>query len=224
MCIWTTTGTAASSDACPYDETASNVSFDEALENCPLTWGTPTISCDPVDLGTLTYSVSCTGYCPDPPAPLPPAPPSTNLALTIDPARSFLRLGTPVGTTTFTLSGRGWADTAGTRTIAGAASASSGRVAGSDYSQWSLSFQNAIQVPVTGDTFRIPAATRPTIVGTGLRDGLPKKLHAVLGHDAVGHLRPATRTWNLDYADSSTAGTLTLHLEGALAPASGGAR
>lgn len=225
ICTWAVTDSSAPSDACSYDTSTGNVTRDESFDSCQIDWGTPQTPppCDPVALSGLTYSATCTGDCPEALAASPPSPPTTNVALTIDPARSFLRVGTPLGTTTFTLSGRGWADTVATRTMGGVATAGPGRVAGKEYAQWTLSFENAIQVPAAGGAFRIPAATRPTIAGTGLIDGVPNKLRAVLGHDAVGHLRPAAHTWDLDYADSRAAGTTTLHLEGALASAGGSA-
>jgi len=142
-----------------------------------------------------------------------------NVTLRVDPKLSYLRLTTPAGSGSIALSGSGLADTATGRLLGGTIAAAGGQLAGSDWSGWTFWFEQRLALSLAGDSFRIPAAQRPTIRGTGVRDGVPMAFRAILGHDAFGHLRLARGTWDVEYSDQKDGSTVVLHLAGGISPA-----
>jgi len=202
--------------SCSYDTSTLSspdyAAFAKAISTCSSSIA-PQIVWQTLDTSSVTWSISCA--CDDASRLAAPQPPP-GLKLTIDPRKSFVRFTTATETTTVSLGGGGSLSTQGTRVLTASATAAAARIAGDDWSGWTLSFKQAIQLAAGGDTFRIPAAARPEIDGRGLRNGKATGLRAFLDHDAVGHLHTATHAWDLDFSDQKAPGALSLHLEGAL--------
>ena len=141
-----------------------------------------------------------------------------NVRLTVDPDLSYVRVMTPAGSGSVALSGSGFADTVNHRLLGAKIAATTGLLAGSVWSGWTFSFDKPLVLTAVGDSFRVPAAQHPKILGTGLRDGDRKALWAILGHDAVGHFHASSGTWDVDYADVKDTSTLVLHIAGRMSP------
>ena len=144
-------------------------------------------------------------------------PSGANVTLSLDPARSYLAVTTPLQSMMVRLSGNAFVDLPGNRLVGLKISAERVRFGSSDWNGFSFSLDKAVPFARAGEAFRIPVAQKPTITASGRRDGALTSLRATSAGDVTGHLSVALKTWDLDFADQSVAGSFALHLVGTVA-------
>lgn len=173
-------------------------------------------NCFPVTLGNVkrTSNECPIGSCDGSAAARTARPPGTNVTLSLDPARSYLAVTTPLQSVMVRLSGEAFVDLPGNRLLGLKVSAERIRFGSSDWNGFSFSLDNPVPFARVGEAFRIPVAQKPTITATGRRDGALTRLRASSASDVTGHLSVAHKTWDLDFADQSVAGSFALHLVG----------
>jgi hypothetical protein len=144
-------------------------------------------------------------------------PSDADVTLSLDPARSYLAVTTPLQSMMVRLSGDAFVDLPGNRLVGLKISAERVRFGSSDWNGFTFSLDKAVPFARAGETFRIPVTQKPTITASGRRDGTPTSLRASSAGDVTGHLSIEHKTWDLDFADRSVAGSFALHLAGRVA-------
>lgn len=170
------------------------------------------------DVSNVTLGPECDGGCGTSAAARVVRPADANVTLSLDPARSYLAVTTPLQSLMVRLSGDVFADLPGNRLVGLKITAERVRFGSSDWNGFSFSLDKAVPFVRAGDAFRIPVAQKPTVTASGRRDGAPTSLRASSAGDVTGHLSMAHKTWDLDFADQSVAGSFALHLVGRVAP------
>lgn len=214
---------AVSGSFCGYegaDTTQVDQIAEQVTEDCRLDFSLQPLppDCPAPDTSHVKLGSNACNSCDSRVAARASQPPVGGLTLSLDPARSFLALTTPVQSVMVRLSGDASVDLPGNRLLGLKMSADPVRFAASDWNGFTFSLEQPVPLTRSGEAFRIPVAERPTIIGIGRRDGLPTRLRASSATDVTGHLSVAQKTWDLDLADQNMAGSFTLHLVGRISP------
>jgi hypothetical protein len=196
------------------DETDVNDLIDQLNnDNCGVNI-VPLDGCDEVDFTDVWLSDETCESCDPSAAARMVRPSGANVTLSLDPARSYLAVTTPVQSLMVRLSGDAFVDLPGNRLVGLKISAERVRFGNSDWNGFGFSLDKPVAFVRAGEAFRIPVAQKPTITATGRRDGALTRMRASSASDVTGHLSVAQKTWDLDFADQSVAGSFALHLVG----------
>jgi hypothetical protein len=230
QCAWGNEGDAVGSSGCTYevgrsdlldalaDSITGSCTFAPNQQPDPDGCNQSKLDFSPVVLGSTacTGADDCQGHSGSAAARMG-RPAGTSATLALDPARSFLAVSTPLQSVMVRLSGEAYVDLDGGRLLGLQISADQARFNSSDWKGFAFSLDKVVALARTGEAFRIPVAQRSSITGIGRRDGKPTRLRASASSDVTGHLSLAQKTWDLDFADQSTAGGFTMHLAGRIA-------